>query len=170
MTRILQGTAALVTGASSGIGEATASALASEGAAVALVARRRDRLDALAERIRTAGGTAEIFDADVTDRVSAEGAVADAAGALGRLDVVVNNAGVMLLGPALDAPVEEWEHMVQLNLTGLLYVSHAAAPYRCRRTGASTGRRHGQHLLGGRSDRPLRQRRLQRHQVGCERL
>ena len=117
---------ALVTGASSGIGEATAAALGAEGAAVAVVARRRDRLDALAERIRGSGGTAEVIEADVTDRVAAEGAVADAVRTLGRLDVVVNNAGVMLLGPALDAPLEEWERMVQLNLTGLLYVSHAA--------------------------------------------
>jgi len=126
MTDLLRGTVALVTGASSGIGEATAAALAAEGAAVAVVARRRDRLDALTERIRGSGGTAELIEADVTDRVAAEGAVADAVRTFGRLDVVVNNAGVMLLGPALDAPLEEWERMVQLNLTGLLYVSHAA--------------------------------------------
>ncbi len=129
MTDLLRGTVALVTGASSGIGEATAAALAAEGAAVALVARRRDRLDALAERIGGSGGTTEVIEADVTDRVAAEAAVAETVRSLGRLDVVVNNAGVMLLGPALDAPLEEWERMVQLNLTGLLYVSHAAMPH-----------------------------------------
>lgn len=129
MTKPLGATAALVTGASSGIGEATAAALAAEGAAVTVVARRRDRLEALAGRIRSAGGTAEIVEADVTDRRSAEEAVAAAVRAFGRLDVIVNNAGVMLLGPAVDAPLEEWEHMVQLNLTALLYVSHAATPH-----------------------------------------
>jgi NADP-dependent 3-hydroxy acid dehydrogenase YdfG len=129
MTDLLKGTVALVTGASSGIGEAAAAALAREGAAVAVMARRRDRLDALAERIHSSGGTAEVIEGDVTDQTSAEGAVARTVQALGRLDVVVNNAGVMLLGPAVDAPLEEWEHMVQLNLIGLLYVSHAAMPH-----------------------------------------
>jgi NADP-dependent 3-hydroxy acid dehydrogenase YdfG len=129
MADLLQGTVSLVTGASSGIGEATAAALAGEGSAVAVVARRRDRLDALAERIRGSGGIAEVIDADVTDREAAAGAVAAAVSALGRLDVVVNNAGAMLLGPVVDAPLEEWELMVQLNLTALLYVSHATTPH-----------------------------------------
>jgi NADP-dependent 3-hydroxy acid dehydrogenase YdfG len=129
MTALLEGTVALVTGASSGIGEATAAALAAEGAAVAVVARRRDRLDALAGRIRDSGGTAEVIEADVTQRASVEAAVAGAVRALGRLDLVVNNAGVMLLGPAVNAPLEEWRRMVDLNLSGLLYVSHAATPH-----------------------------------------
>jgi NADP-dependent 3-hydroxy acid dehydrogenase YdfG len=129
MGNLLFGTAALVTGASSGIGEATAAALAGEGAAVALVARRRDRLEGLAGRIREGGRTAEVIEADVTDRAAAEEAVATAVRAFGRLDVLINNAGVMLLGPAVGAPVEEWERMVELNLTGLLYVSHAATPH-----------------------------------------
>lgn len=128
MTSLLAGTAALVTGASSGIGEATAGALAKEGASVSLVARRADRLNALAGRIRAAGGTAEVIEADVTDRDAAEAAVASAIATFGRLDVVINNAGVMLLGPAVGAPIEEWERMVRLNLMGLLYVSHAAMP------------------------------------------
>ena len=129
MTGRLTGTAALVTGASSGIGEATAAELAREGAAVALVARRVDRLDTLASRIRDAGGTAEVIEADVTRQAEAESAVAAAARTLGRLDVVVNNAGVMLLGPVVGAPLEEWQRMVDLNLSGLLYVSHAAMPH-----------------------------------------
>jgi NADP-dependent 3-hydroxy acid dehydrogenase YdfG len=125
----LEGAAALVTGASSGIGEATARAFAAQGAAVALLARRGDRLDALAGEIELASGRAVKIEADVSDREQAESAVAQAAEELGRLDVVVNNAGVMLLGPIVDAPVEEWEQMVQVNLLGLLYVSHAALPH-----------------------------------------
>ena len=120
----LDGTVALVTGASSGIGEATARALAAQGAKVALAARRKDRLDALAADI---GGLA--IEADVTDREQATGAVERTAGELGRLDIVVNNAGVMLLGDIVDAPVEEWDRMIALNLQGLLYVAHAALPH-----------------------------------------
>jgi NADP-dependent 3-hydroxy acid dehydrogenase YdfG len=105
MPNDLLGTAALVTGASSGIGEATAEALAREGASVALVARRADRLEALAGRIRDAGGAAEVIQADVTEQPDAEGAVASAVAAFGRLDVVINNAGVMLLGPVVGAPL-----------------------------------------------------------------
>ncbi|HVO54986.1 MAG TPA: SDR family NAD(P)-dependent oxidoreductase [Solirubrobacterales bacterium] len=125
----LDGTAALVTGASSGIGEATARLLAERGAAVALVARRTDRLDALVAEIEASGGRAVAIEADVSDREQAEAAVERAVAELGRLDVVVNNAGVMLLGPILDAPVEEWEQMIEVNLLGLLYVSKAALPH-----------------------------------------
>lgn len=125
----LEGAVALVTGASSGIGEATAEALAAEGAAVAIAARRRDRLDALAARI---GGRTLVLEADVTDRAQAEAAVERTVSELGRLDVVVNNAGVMLLGPVVDAPVEEWDRMVSLNVQGLLSVSHAALPHLLR--------------------------------------
>ena len=125
----LDGTVALVTGASSGIGEATAKALAAEGAAVALVARRADRLDKLGGEIADAGGTALPLTADVADREQAERAVASAAEQLGRLDIVVNNAGVMLLGPIEGAPIEEWERMIEVNMLGLLYTAHAALPY-----------------------------------------
>jgi NADP-dependent 3-hydroxy acid dehydrogenase YdfG len=124
MTKALQDTAALVTGASSGIGEATARALAEQGATVAVAARRKDRLDALAAEI---GGLP--IEADVTDREQAVAAVERTAQELGRLDIVINNAGVMLLGPIVDAPVEEWDRMVALNLQGLLYVAHAALPH-----------------------------------------
>jgi len=125
----LEGAAALVTGASSGIGEATARAFAAQGAAVALLARRGDRLDKLVGEIELASGKAVKLEADVSDREQAESAVAQAAEELGRIDVVVNNAGVMLLGPIVDAPVEEWEQMIEVNLLGLLYVSHAALPH-----------------------------------------
>jgi NADP-dependent 3-hydroxy acid dehydrogenase YdfG len=128
MTKRLEGTVSLVTGASSGIGEATAVALAEEGAAVALVARRQDRLQALAERIGGAGKALAI-EADITDRAQAVRAVATTVGEFGRLDTLVNNAGVMLLGPIVGAPVEEWQRMVNLNVLGLLYCTHAALPH-----------------------------------------
>jgi NADP-dependent 3-hydroxy acid dehydrogenase YdfG len=120
----LDGTVALVTGASSGIGEATARALAERGAKVAVAARRKDRLDALAGDI---GGLS--IEADVTDQGQAKQAVQRTVDELGRLDTLVNNAGVMLLGPAVDAPTEEWDRMIDLNLKGLLYCAHAATPH-----------------------------------------
>ena len=131
MTR-LENTTALVTGASSGIGEATALALAEQGAAVAVVARRGDRLKALAGRIEAAGGRALVLEADVTSQQQAQGVVEQTVADLGRLDVLVNNAGVMLLGPAEQAPVEEWQRMVELNVLGLLYCAHAALPHLLR--------------------------------------
>ena len=120
---------ALVTGASSGIGEATARLLAGEGAAVAMAARRTDRLEALGGEIADAGGTALPVKADVAQREQAEAAVARTVEELGRLDVLVNNAGVMLLGPMIEAPVEEWEQMIEVNLLGLMYASKAAIPH-----------------------------------------
>ncbi len=129
MSGRLDGTVALVTGASSGIGEAAALQLADQGASVAVVARRRDRLDDLVRRIGDAGGSAHAFDADITDPAQATATVARVVEVLGRLDTVVNNAGVMLLGPALDAPVQEWQRMVDVNVTGLLHVTHAALPH-----------------------------------------
>jgi NADP-dependent 3-hydroxy acid dehydrogenase YdfG len=125
----LDGTVALVTGASSGIGEATARMLADRGAAVAIVARRAERLETLANTIESGGGKAFAIEADVTDREQAENAVRRTVEELGRLDVLVNNAGVMLLGPILDAPVEEWDQMVQVNVLGLLYTAKAAIPH-----------------------------------------
>jgi len=126
---VLTGTVALVTGASSGIGEATAKQLAADGAAVAVAARRVDRLEGLAREIEDAGGRALVVESDVTDRAQAEALVERTVAELGRLDTVVNNAGVMLLGPAEHAPIEEWERMVDLNLKALLYVAKAALPH-----------------------------------------
>jgi NADP-dependent 3-hydroxy acid dehydrogenase YdfG len=128
-SKTLSGTVALVTGASSGIGQAAAADLAAKGASVALVARRTDRLQELADSITAAGGTALTITADVTDQEQAVQAVARTVEELGRLDTVINNAGVMLLGPIVDAPVEEWDRMVDLNVKGLLYVAHAALPH-----------------------------------------
>ena len=124
----LDGRKALITGASSGIGEATAAAMAAEGAAVALAARRKDRLDALVERIDDAGGRAVAVEADVADEAQARSLVADATDALGGLDCLVNNAGVMLLGLVQGAETDEWRRMVEVNLLGLLYCTHAAVP------------------------------------------
>jgi NADP-dependent 3-hydroxy acid dehydrogenase YdfG len=126
---VLSGTVALVTGASSGIGEATAKRLAADGATVAVAARRNDRLEKLVEEIDDAGGKALAIEADVTDRAAAEALVERTIAELGRLDTVVNNAGVMLLGPSLDADIEEWERMVDINVKGLLYVAKAALPH-----------------------------------------
>lgn len=125
----LDGTVALVTGASSGIGQAAARSLAQAGAAVAVVARRKDRLDSLVREIEDAGGKALAIEADVVDQEQATAAVEKTVSELGRLDTVFNNAGVMLLGPVEDAPTEEWDRMVDINLKGLLYVAHAALPH-----------------------------------------
>jgi NADP-dependent 3-hydroxy acid dehydrogenase YdfG len=122
----LDGKVAAVTGASSGIGAATAIALAREGAAVALGARREDRLRDLAERIESDGGRAVALRADVADESSARAFVEGAHSELGRLDVLVNNAGVMLLGPVTDANTDDWRTMVSVNMLGLLYCTHAA--------------------------------------------
>jgi NADP-dependent 3-hydroxy acid dehydrogenase YdfG len=125
----LTGTAALVTGASSGIGAATARRLAEHGASIALVARRLDRLEALAAEIGKAGGTALAVEADITDRTQAEAAVQQAVERFGRLDTLVNNAGLMLLGPVLGADAAEWDRMIAINVQGLLYTTRAALPH-----------------------------------------
>src|SRR5215218_1467421 len=132
MTATLDGTVALVTGASSGIGAATARALAGRGAAVAVAARRTDRLDTLVAAIGAAGGRALAIETDVTDQQQAIAAVERTVAELGRLDTVINNAGAMLLGPVVGAPTEEWDRMVALNVNGLLYVAHAAVAHLLR--------------------------------------
>jgi NADP-dependent 3-hydroxy acid dehydrogenase YdfG len=128
-TEDLTGTVALVTGASSGIGEAAALALAANGAAVAIAARRKDRLDELAGQIEAAGGRALTLEADITEEDQAREAVRRTVAEFGRLDTLVNNAGVMLLGPIVEAPLDEWEQMIAINLRGLLYCGHAALPH-----------------------------------------
>jgi NADP-dependent 3-hydroxy acid dehydrogenase YdfG len=129
MPGALEGAVALVTGASSGIGEATAVALAEHGAAVAITARREERLQALADRIGQIGGTALPIKADVSLERDARRATEQTVADLGRLDILINNAGMMLLGPAVDAPLEEWQRMINVNLYGLLYCTHAALPH-----------------------------------------
>ncbi|OBG63949.1 oxidoreductase [Mycobacterium sp. E3298] len=129
MTATLARTAALVTGASSGIGAATAKALAAEGAAVALLARRADRLAELKADIESTGGTALAVTADVTDAEQVSAAVQRAVTEFGRLDTVVNNAGLMQSGPAAEASLRDWDAMLTVNVQGVLYVSRAALPH-----------------------------------------
>jgi clavulanate-9-aldehyde reducatase len=117
-----------VTGASSGIGQATALACARAGAAVALAARRIDRIEVLAERIIQEGGRALAVQTDVGDEGQAHTFVQRTHSELGRLDVLVNNAGVMLLGPIENASTEEWRRMIHANVFGVLYCTHAALP------------------------------------------
>jgi NADP-dependent 3-hydroxy acid dehydrogenase YdfG len=125
----LTGTVAVVTGASSGIGRATALELAAQGASVALVARRRDRLEELAAEIGKAGGTALAVRTDISDRAQAEAAVDAAVERFGRLDILVNNAGLMILGPFADADVDDVDRMIAINQQGLLYMTKAALPH-----------------------------------------
>jgi NADP-dependent 3-hydroxy acid dehydrogenase YdfG len=129
MTTTLSGTVALVTGSSSGIGHATALALAARGAAVGLLARRKDRLDELAAKIEAEGGKALAVPADITDRAQAEAAVQAIVDRFGRLDTLVNNAGLMLLGPVVGADLDRWERMIAINQKGLLYMTNAALPH-----------------------------------------
>lgn len=128
MSSKLNNKVAIVTGASSGIGEATALALAAEGAKVALVARRADRLEKLVKRISESGGQALPIVADVADDTQAHEMVQKAKDQFGRVDILVNNAGVMLNGPIEGADTEDWRRMVNTNVLGLMYATHAALP------------------------------------------
>ncbi|TWG07599.1 SDR family NAD(P)-dependent oxidoreductase [Saccharopolyspora dendranthemae] len=129
MAENLKGTVALVTGASSGIGRATATRLAGMGASVTLVARRADRLEELAGELRAEGNPALVIAADLTNADEAAAAVERTVSELGRLDTLVNAAGVMLNGPSESSPLREWDQMVDVNLRGLMYVTKAALPH-----------------------------------------
>ena len=124
----LRGRVVAITGASSGIGEATALACARAGASVALAARRTERIEALAARIEQDGGEALAVTADVGEEQEANAFVARTHERFGRLDALVNNAGVMLLGPIEGAPTEEWRRMIHVNVMGVLYCTHSALP------------------------------------------
>ena len=167
MAKPLQGTVALVTGASSGIGEATALALAEQGANVAVAARRVDRLEALAERIRQAGSEVLVLETDVTKEDQAREMVEKTVARFARLDTLVNNAGLMLLGPAVGADVTEWVRMMELNVEGLMYCTHYAMPHLLGRGAAGTAarRRPRQHQLRRGPRRARGRRRLQRDEV-----
>ena len=128
MAGALDGRRILITGGSSGIGEATALAIAAEGGAVALGARRKDRLDEIVSRIEADGGRAVAIEADIADEAQAGALVERSAEELGGLDGLVNNAGVMLLGLIQGADTDEWRRMIEVNLLGLLYCTHAAVP------------------------------------------
>jgi NADP-dependent 3-hydroxy acid dehydrogenase YdfG len=128
MNQPLKDRVALVTGASSGIGEATALALAAAGARVALAARRHDRLEAVAARIRADGGETAVITADFGVEADAQRAVHETEKAFGRLDILVNNAGVMYLEPVIEADLARWRHMFEINVLGLIAATQAALP------------------------------------------
>jgi NADP-dependent 3-hydroxy acid dehydrogenase YdfG len=129
MSESLNDTVAIVTGASSGIGEASVRRLAAAGATVVLVARRADRLETLARTIISEGGKALAVGADIADAAQAQAVVAQALATFSRIDTLVNAAGVMLNGPSIDSPLAEWDHMVDTNLRGLMYMTKAALPH-----------------------------------------
>jgi NADP-dependent 3-hydroxy acid dehydrogenase YdfG len=124
----VNGKVVAITGASSGIGEATALELAGRGAAVVLGARRTDRLNAVAERVRASGGRAEVLAVDVTERVELERMVAAAVERFGRLDVLVSNAGIARTGLVAELDVDSWDAMIDINLRGVLHGIAAALP------------------------------------------
>ena len=124
----IQGKVIAISGASSGIGEATARLLAERGAKLMLGARRTDRLEKLVAEIEAAGGTARFQALDVTDRNDFERFIVAAVDAFGRIDVLVNNAGVMPLSPYVALKVDEWDRMVDVNIKGVLYGIAAALP------------------------------------------
>ncbi len=128
MAQRLKGKVALITGASSGIGEATALALAEEGAAVVLSARREDRLHDLVKRISDGGGKALAIACDVEDEAQANNFVQKARDEFGHIDILVNNAGLMLLGQIEGANTKDWRRMVNTNLLGLMYMTHGTLP------------------------------------------
>lgn len=122
----LDGKVAVITGASSGIGEATAEALAAEGASVAVAARRKDRLDGLAKRIEGNGGRVLTVECDVADEGQAHDLIQKTEAEFGRVDILVNNAGVMLLSRLDKGLSDEWRQMFDVNVLGLMYVTNAA--------------------------------------------
>ena len=126
MANNLEGKVAVVTGASSGIGRATALALAKEGAQVTIAARRGDELRLLSEHITKLGGQALPIVTDVTNKLQVQQVVQRTQEKFGRLDILVNSAGVMLIGPIQEANTDEWQRMIELNLLGLMCMTHAA--------------------------------------------
>lgn len=124
----IHGKVVIITGASSGLGEATARRLSDRGARLVLAARREERLKALAEELESKGGEAIWKVTDVTDRAQVESLASAAKDAFGRIDVMVNNAGLMPLAPLDALKVDEWEQMVDVNLKGVLYGIAAVLP------------------------------------------
>lgn len=127
-SRPLEGRIAVITGASSGIGEATGKLLATRGATVALLARRKDRLDAIVAEIEKAGGRAAAWTVDVADAKAVDAAAAAIKERFGRVDIVVNNAGIMLPNPIEELRTDQWKHQIDLNIGGVMNVIGAFVP------------------------------------------
>ncbi|WP_042879426.1 SDR family oxidoreductase [Cupriavidus necator] len=128
MSTNIEGKVVVITGASSGLGETTARYLAARGASVVLAARRADRLAAIAEEIRAAGGKVEVVPTDVTRQEDVRALIDTAVRVFGKLDVLVNNAGLMSIAPLSEAKVDEWDRMIDINIKGVLYGIAAALP------------------------------------------
>jgi len=135
MSKSLSGKVALVTGASSGIGEATALELAKAGATVAVAARRADRLSGLVQRIEEAGGKALALAADMTVEAEAIKAVEDTVAQLGAIDILINSAGVMQAGGIEGADLAEFRRVYEINVFGTLYCCAAAVPHMIKQGG-----------------------------------
>lgn len=128
MSHGIEGKVVVITGASSGLGEATARLLSSKGAALVLGARRLDRLEKIAGELRAEGGKVEVLATDVTRRADVDALVALAVERFGKADVIVNNAGLMAIAPLAETKVDEWERMIDINIKGVLYGIAAALP------------------------------------------
>lgn len=128
MTQGIEGKVILITGGSTGIGAETARLLAARGATVAIAARRKDKLDEVVSDIKAQGGAAAAYVLDVTDKVQVEAVVAAVVEEFGRLDVLINNAGLMPIRPMAEVNTDEWDAMIDINLKGTLYGIAAALP------------------------------------------
>lgn len=128
MSNNIAGKVVVITGASSGLGEATARHLASLGATVVLGARRSDKLETIVRDITAAGCKAKAFVTDVTRKSDVEALIAGAVSVFGKVDVLVNNAGLMAIAPLSQGRTEEWDSMIDINIKGLLYGVAAALP------------------------------------------
>ncbi len=128
MSNNIESKVVLITGASSGIGAVTARHLAAQGAHVAVAARRTDRLDTLVAEIESSGGRAKAYALDVTDKAQVESVVSAVVADFGRLDVLINNAGLMPIRPMAEVNTDEWDAMIDVNIKGTLYGIAAALP------------------------------------------